>query len=473
MPTITQVRLEGFQSHVKSHFHLGQGLNVVTGPSDAGKTSIIRAIRWVAFNEPQGEAFVNEKVGEAIVTLSLDSGTIITKRRRKGKTSYLLQLSPDDEGSLYEKSEVPDEVKNLLQIDKQRFGDFETALNFAFQLDAPFLISETASAGAKILGKLAGTECIDLAIKGISKDTYAARQERLNAEKDVERISGSMLAFLGVDDQKNAVDMAEIVLEQVTASVERLDRFKDYTRLFEGAADRLDIVTKRLDTLKDVTLLEGMLQTAIDGQVRHERLLLTSGDYLRLTDRIESIERDLYRYKDVTEASEIVDGVQKGLARLERLRTLEEAMRQQQQVLKLTDHVFERTQHLPEATNAILEIDEDLRRYLSIRVLSTEHILVEGRQKSATERLERFAGLAEKGAGTIKRIDVDFKQLEFYRELHRDYEIRKSTVEIHRRNIEAAEQAIVTAVENEKATWQEAGGICPLCGQLHERGSHE
>ena len=361
----------------------------------------------------------------------------------------------------------------MLQIDKQRFGDFETALNFAFQLDAPFLISETASAGAKILGKLAGTECIDLAIKGISKDTYASRQERLNAEKDVERISASMLAYLGIDDQKNAVDMAEIVLDQVTMSVERLERLKEYKNVFETSTDRLEIVKHRLEALKDVPLLDGMLKEVTDLHDKHERLVHASGDFLRLKDRIESIEYDLERYKHVGEASERVTIIQENLSKLERLRTVEEAMKQQQQVLKLADHVFERTKHLEEAKNVVQEIDEDLRRYVSIRLLSTDHILVEGRAKSSAERMERFADLAKKGSGSIKQIDVDFKQLEAYRTLYRDYEVRKNSVELHTRNLEVAKQAIHTATENEKAIWQEAGGVCPLCGQLHERGSHE
>ncbi len=180
---INEIFVEGFQSHTNSHFNLGNGLNVITGPSDSGKTAIIRAVRWVAFNEPQGEAFVNESVGHATVAIHLDNGIIISKHRRKGKTSYRIQTDPGDEGSVFEKSEVPEEVKQLLGITKQTFGDFVTALNFAFQLEAPFLISETPSSGAKVLGKLAGTEAVDLAVKSVSKDTYAARQERLLAEK--------------------------------------------------------------------------------------------------------------------------------------------------------------------------------------------------------------------------------------------------------------------------------------------------
>ena len=85
LANINEIFVEGFQSHTNSHFNLGNGLNVITGPSDSGKTSIIRAVRWIAFNEPQGEAFVNESVGQATVAIHMDNGIIISKHRRKGK----------------------------------------------------------------------------------------------------------------------------------------------------------------------------------------------------------------------------------------------------------------------------------------------------------------------------------------------------------------------------------------------------
>ena len=42
---------------------------------------------------------------------------------------------------------------------------------------------------------------MDLAVKSVSKDTYAARQERLLAEKEIERLAGNLLEYLDVDDK--------------------------------------------------------------------------------------------------------------------------------------------------------------------------------------------------------------------------------------------------------------------------------
>lgn len=91
---IQEVTIEGYQSHTNSTFRLSPGLTVITGPSDVGKTAIIRALRWFAFNEPTGEAFlhtirnpdgsVKEAVDQVKVSVTFDNGITITKTRRKG-----------------------------------------------------------------------------------------------------------------------------------------------------------------------------------------------------------------------------------------------------------------------------------------------------------------------------------------------------------------------------------------------------
>lgn len=148
---IQEVTIEGYQSHTNSTFRLSPGLTVITGPSDAGKTAIIRALRWFAFNEPTGEAFlhtirnpdgsVKEAVDQVKVSVTFDNGITITKTRRKGKTTYTHSAFP----TAWEKAEIPPEIKETLGLVKQQYGDFETCLNFAFQLDAPFMLSESAS----------------------------------------------------------------------------------------------------------------------------------------------------------------------------------------------------------------------------------------------------------------------------------------------------------------------------------------
>ena len=59
MNPIKSIELQNFQSHVKTIIEpAGPGfLTVITGPSDSGKTAIIRALKWLLYNQPQGAEF--------------------------------------------------------------------------------------------------------------------------------------------------------------------------------------------------------------------------------------------------------------------------------------------------------------------------------------------------------------------------------------------------------------------------------
>ena len=58
MKYLKQITLKNFQSHKDSTIQLDRGLNAIIGPSDSGKSAIIRAIKWVLYNEPSGDFFI-------------------------------------------------------------------------------------------------------------------------------------------------------------------------------------------------------------------------------------------------------------------------------------------------------------------------------------------------------------------------------------------------------------------------------
>ena len=56
---IKTVKIHDFQSHEDSFMEFEKGLNIIVGPSDSGKSAVIRAIKWALFNEiGKGDYFV-------------------------------------------------------------------------------------------------------------------------------------------------------------------------------------------------------------------------------------------------------------------------------------------------------------------------------------------------------------------------------------------------------------------------------
>ena len=471
MAAITQVRIEGFQSHVESAFHLAGGLNVITGPSDAGKTAIIRAIRWVAFNEPSGEAFVNEKVGEAVVAIHLETGQIITKKRRKGKTSYLVQLDQEDEGSLYEKSEVPDEVIALLKIEKQRFGDFETALNFAFQLDAPFLISETASAGAKILGKLAGTESVDMAIKGIRQDTHSTRIERTNAEKDIERLSGSMLAFLNIDDIKADIELAERTFEQLEKDKQKFESLKEYKMQHEYKVEQVVGLVKKLERFKDLENITHDLQDIEKAQQTLERKQQLYSQYSGVSTQIESLGQTLQHFIGLDSAMIEIEWMDIQAEKVRKLKHLQTEYHIASRAVTEKSSILEKTRNIETAAETIYELEnEDLLHLNGLYSALNNYGRVENRLKNTLESVERFEGITEAGT-SLESLYEEFERLMLLKTYADSFaHVQTNVLNMAQVSLKRAEEAIKQAKDEESQAWEEAGGICPLCELPHERG---
>ncbi len=91
MKYLKTVILENFQSHKYSIVEFNEGLNVIVGPSDTGKSAIIRGIKWALYNEPAGDYFIREG-GErdCTVTLEFSDNTKVKRYRSKSKNVYIL-----------------------------------------------------------------------------------------------------------------------------------------------------------------------------------------------------------------------------------------------------------------------------------------------------------------------------------------------------------------------------------------------
>ena len=69
MTNIKKIIIDNFQSHEHTEIEFGPGLNVIVGPSDYGKSAVVRALRWVLYNEPRG-AVLSEPVPRSVRQLS-------------------------------------------------------------------------------------------------------------------------------------------------------------------------------------------------------------------------------------------------------------------------------------------------------------------------------------------------------------------------------------------------------------------
>jgi exonuclease SbcC len=85
---IERLQIKNFQCHESLKIKLDPKITAIVGPSDVGKSAILRAIRWVATNRPRGDSFIKEDADEAQVTVWTDNGKVC---RRKGSENTYAQ----------------------------------------------------------------------------------------------------------------------------------------------------------------------------------------------------------------------------------------------------------------------------------------------------------------------------------------------------------------------------------------------
>lgn len=223
---IKTLELTNFQSHSHTKIDFSKGLNLIFGESDQGKTSIIRALRFVFYNRPAGADFIKNEENFTDITITLDNGNKISRiKNKKGLNRYI--LFKDNKKTVYDNFgiDVPAEIKEALGIDKANFDkNTSVELNLAQQLDPPFLLSETGSTGAKFIGKLSGIDLADTAIQDLNKDIRNIGIEKRNSESKIKELIYRLEAYKDLPFIKEKMNTIEVLLKDFKKASENLNK---------------------------------------------------------------------------------------------------------------------------------------------------------------------------------------------------------------------------------------------------------
>jgi exonuclease SbcC len=195
---IKKIIIRNFQSHKRTVIGFDSGVNVLYGSSDSGKSAIIRALNWVLFNYPQGDAFRSYWGGETKVTIYLDGHKI--SRIRGKENAYEL----DGQKFTAFGNNVPEQIQEVINMD---------SINLQKQFNTPFLIGESPGQIARILN-----ESVDLS-------------EMAKNVKLTNKLIGKF---------KQNIESNETVLNEVNSKLEKLEPIFDLS-------EDLSVVEKKVN----------------------------------------------------------------------------------------------------------------------------------------------------------------------------------------------------------------------------------
>lgn len=267
---ISKLRIRNYQSHRDSTLEFSPGVNVIIGETDHGKSSVIRALRWLIWNKPVGEAFRSWWGGDTIVDLDLDVGQVSRLRADKFN-GYVLEMHDEFEAI---KTDVPEEIKQLLNMDET---------NLQRQLDRHFLLCDSPGEVAQHFNKVARLDKIDTGGQNVQKWIREITQDITYKEKEIERLTEQQKQFEHLEKFEADVE----VLEGLETRRNKLAR--DHERL-STLVGRAKTVQQLIDEERSVLIIEPQLNTLLEQISRRDEMKDKLNQLSNIVEKAKAIQ---------------------------------------------------------------------------------------------------------------------------------------------------------------------------------------
>ncbi|NLV15733.1 MAG: AAA family ATPase [Syntrophomonadaceae bacterium] len=288
---IKKLRLRNFQSHRETDFEFDPGLNIIVGPSDQGKSAIIRAMRWLIYNEPRGSGFIRSGETRCQVRMEMSNGVVVERIRDDSAriNRYHLEIE-GQEPLVFERfnKEVPLEVRQALGMEKLVIDrDRSVEINLAGQLEAPFLLEESGGTRSKILGRMANLHIIDAAQREALRDVSQASQEINRLNEDIAALDEQLAEYDDLEDQIIRLQQLESLLVTLKAREEELHTLEALLARLKQTDQELAEVETTMDRLEKVDEVVAGYQQVIRQQLKELQYLQELG--LERKDNMQKI----------------------------------------------------------------------------------------------------------------------------------------------------------------------------------------
>lgn len=208
---IKRITLINFMSHVHTVIEPAQGLTVLFGENNCGKSAVALAIQTVC-GQHKGDFMVRHGEKECRVILETDDGHTIEWRRINKKPSYVL------DGTEYYR-EIPDELQRLLRLPRVEIEDKQFVdIHVAEQKDPVFLLGDSGRRAAQFFANNSDAGLL-MQMQGLhKKKVETAKADQRSVDASIARLERLGETLTPTEDLNKRVTAAEKALLSIEAA---------------------------------------------------------------------------------------------------------------------------------------------------------------------------------------------------------------------------------------------------------------
>ena len=292
---IKSLTLKNFQSHRDTHLNFDPGVNVIIGPSDSGKTAIIRIIKWIDRNRPSGNAFRSTWGGDTVGIMEVEN---LLVSRNKGKTDEYFIISADGESTgdqIFKAfgTSVPEEITQALNLNE---------INLQQQLDRPFLLDSSPGEVAKHFNKVAHLDQIDEGLRRVQKWIRDIEQDISSKGKQLEQSNEDLESFEHLEKFEIEVEVIERMEGEMIQQV-------NHKRVLDKLCLDLTVVEDLIEEQNKITAAGPLVDTILDWYATIEGIK-------QLVDKLKELTGEIYAVEDEIEEESKIIGAEESVNQL-------------------------------------------------------------------------------------------------------------------------------------------------------------
>ena len=261
---LKKITLINFMSHQNTVIEPAEGLTVIAGENNCGKSAIVTAIQCVCFHAT-GNYMVRHGEKECRVIVETDDGHVVEWKRTNRKVSYVVNGEAIDRTQ----GKVPDKVKQALRMSKVKAENEEFDVHFADQKKPVFLLDGTAGqraaffASSSDAAKLIEMQSLHKNKLGDAQRQVKEKQRRENTLLGrIEKLKPleSIESEIAIADRESAeirksdqlIQKLDDIVSEIRLAQHQSSHYSELTRCLNGVGEKPDFA--------EATPLQEMLQ---------------------------------------------------------------------------------------------------------------------------------------------------------------------------------------------------------------------
>jgi len=296
---IKKICIRNFQSHENSEIIFHPNFNAIIGPTNSGKSSIVRALNFLFFNEPWNQSFMrnNKKV-------IIDAVINETKLRRikSDKDNYISLIS--------EKNKIPEcEFNNfgykmpmeIVDFTKLYFIELDEGqkinMNIVNQFERIFLLNDSGAIRAKFIHKLSGIHIIDNILRDTNKDIKELNMNIKNKNEQLNKLKKDLELLYYVNIKKKKMEDINNKIKILKENIDKINKLEDlYDKILKWRQDKEKIV-EQIEKLNKINFY--LIDKLEDYEVKINRLKEIKENYIELIKKYKKIDEKKQKFENI------------------------------------------------------------------------------------------------------------------------------------------------------------------------------